>query len=83
MDNVKAKYGDKINFASSRDEAIDKADALVIATEWQVFRNPDFDVLADKMNNKVLFDGRNLYDLAEMQIRGFFYSSMGRKTVKS
>lgn len=78
MDNVKAKYGDKINFASSRDQAIDKADALVIATEWQVFRNPDFDVLADKMNNKVLFDGRNLYDVEEMKELGFYYNSIGR-----
>lgn len=78
MDNVKEKYGDKIRFATSRDGAIESADALVIATEWQVFRNPDFEVMAKKMNNKVIFDGRNLYDIDEMQDLGFYYSSIGR-----
>ncbi len=78
MENVKAKYGDKITFATNRDETIEKADALVIATEWQVFRNPDFEVLAKKMNQKVIFDGRNLYDIEEMKDLGFYYSSIGR-----
>lgn len=78
MGNVKEKYGNKINFALSRDEAIIGADALVIATEWQVFRNPDFNKLALKMNNKVIFDGRNLFDVNEMKELGFYYSSIGR-----
>ncbi|KJS04829.1 MAG: UDP-glucose 6-dehydrogenase [Flavobacteriales bacterium BRH_c54] len=82
MDNVKEKYGNKINFASDRDSALDGADALVIATEWQVFRNPDFNKLASKMNQKVIFDGRNLYDLTEMKELGFYYSSIGREVIQ-
>ena len=82
MANVKELLGDKIRFALSRDEAIVDADALVIATEWQVFRNPDFDKLATKMKQKVIFDGRNLYDVQEMRELGYFYSSIGRGLVK-
>ncbi len=82
MDNVKEKYGDKINFATDRDSALDGADALVIATEWQVFRNPDFSKMASKMNQKVIFDGRNLYDLKEMKELGFYYNSIGREVIQ-
>ena len=78
MDNVKERYGDKIKFCKSRDEAIENADALIIATEWQVFRNPDFDLMNEKMNQKVIFDGRNLFDIDEMKELGFYYSSIGR-----
>ena len=78
MDNVKAKYGDKVTFVGDRDSAIDGADALVIATEWQVFRNPDFDLMSEKMSQKVIFDGRNLYDIEDMKEKGFYYSSIGR-----
>ena len=78
MTNVKELLGDKINFALSKDEAVKDADALVIATEWQVFRNPDFDKLATIMKQKVIFDGRNLYDVDEMKELGYFYSSIGR-----
>jgi len=81
MSNVKALLGDKINFALSRDEAVDGADALVIATEWQVFRNPNFEVLSTKMKNKVIFDGRNLYDIEDMKELDFYYSSIGRKII--
>ncbi len=78
MDNVKALLGNKINFSLSRDEAVENADALVIATEWQIFRNPNFEVLANKMKNKVIFDGRNLFDNSEMKELGFYYNSIGR-----
>ncbi|MGE0562668.1 MAG: UDP-glucose/GDP-mannose dehydrogenase family protein [Flavobacteriales bacterium] len=78
MENVKEKYGDKISFANDRDEATKNADALIIATEWQLFRNPDFDKLAADMNQKVIFDGRNLYDVKEMKDLGFYYASIGR-----
>ena len=64
-------------------DALEGCDALLIATEWSMFRNPDFNRIKDSLNSAEIFDGRNLYDLAEMQNRGFFYSSMGRKTVKS
>lgn len=82
MENVKEKYGDKISFANDRDQAIKNADALVIATEWQLFRTPDFDKLAADMNQKVIFDGRNLYDVKEMKDLGFYYASIGRILVK-
>lgn len=82
MENVKEKYGNKISFANDRDEAIKNADALVIATEWQLFRTPDFDKLAADMNQKVIFDGRNLYDVKEMKDLGFYYASIGRILVK-
>lgn len=82
MDNVKAKYEGKIKFANSRDEAVVGADALVIATEWQVFRTPDFGLLSEQMNHKVIFDGRNLYDINEMKSLGFYYNSIGRILVK-
>lgn len=82
MDNVKAKYGDKIKFANNRDEALNNADALVIATEWQVFRNPDFKAMTEKMNAKVIFDGRNLYETQEMKDLGFYYNSIGRILVR-
>ncbi|PCJ28391.1 MAG: UDP-glucose 6-dehydrogenase [Flavobacteriales bacterium] len=83
MSNVKELLGDKINFALSRDEAVKNADALVIATEWQIFRTPDFDKLASQMNQKVIFDGRNLFDLDEMREFGFYYSSIGRALVSN
>lgn len=82
MENVKEKYGNRISFANDRDEAIKNADALVIATEWQLFRTPDFDKLAADMNQKVIFDGRNLYDVKEMKDLGFYYASIGRILVK-
>lgn len=78
MNNVKLKYGDKINFTENRDDALENADALIIATEWQVFRNPDFEAMAEKMNQKVIFDGRNLFDVEEMKELGFYYNSIGR-----
>ena len=82
MENVKALYGNKIIYATSRDEAIKNVDALVIATEWQLFRNPDFDKMAKDMKQKVIFDGRNLYDIAEMKELGFYYSSIGRNLIR-
>tara|TARA_R110001592_G_scaffold279760_2_gene547181 strand:- start:6194 stop:7510 length:1317 start_codon:yes stop_codon:yes gene_type:complete len=82
MGNVKAKYGDKVTFVGDRDAALLNADALVIATEWQVFRNPDFDLMIEKMNQKVIFDGRNLYDTQEMKELGFYYNSIGRILVR-
>lgn len=82
MDNVKGVIGDKIEYADNMYEAIDGADALVIATEWSVFRNPDFSKISSSLNQKVIFDGRNLYDLDEMHEKGYYYSSIGRELVK-
>jgi len=81
MDNVKAIYGNKITFAGSQNEAIENCDALLICTEWQVFRTPDFDVLETSLHNKVIFDGRNLYNLEDMEAEGSKYISVGRKEI--
>jgi UDPglucose 6-dehydrogenase len=81
MPNVKALLGDSIHFAENEYEALKGADALVICTEWGVFRNPDFDKMIALLKDKVVFDGRNLFDLSEMNERGFYYSSIGRAAV--
>ncbi|WP_412987498.1 UDP-glucose dehydrogenase family protein [Pontimicrobium sp. IMCC45349] len=82
MGNVKRKFGEKIVFADEMYEATNKADALVICTEWSLFRTPDFKRLKNNLNLPVIFDGRNLYDSVEMEKEGFFYSSIGRKNRK-
>lgn len=81
MPNVKQKLGNKIEFTPSMYEAVENVDALVICTEWSIFRTPDFQKLKDKMNEPVIFDGRNLYDVADVKSEGFYYSSIGRKTI--
>ncbi|WP_111683180.1 UDP-glucose dehydrogenase family protein [Winogradskyella tangerina] len=78
MPNVKRKLGDKISFASNMYDTLNDADALVICTEWSIFRTPDFNKVKSLMNNHVIFDGRNLYDLEDMEKEGFVYSSIGR-----
>ena len=79
MDNVKALIGTKIDFAENQYDALVNADALLIATEWSVFRNPDFEKMEDALTNKVIFDGRNLFDLQKMIDLGYYYNSIGRK----
>jgi UDPglucose 6-dehydrogenase len=79
--NVKKLLGDKIGYATDRYSALDGADALLIVTEWPVFRTPDFDFMKEKLKAPVIFDGRNLYDLARMKDHGFYYSSIGRKII--
>lgn len=81
MDNVKKLLGDKIKFVNDHYEALKDADALVIATEWSVFRTPDFRKVAANLKSKVIFDGRNLYDLKQMENLGFYYNSIGRKLI--
>ncbi|MCB0477790.1 MAG: UDP-glucose/GDP-mannose dehydrogenase family protein [Crocinitomicaceae bacterium] len=81
MANVKKVIGDKIKYVDHQYDALDGADALLIATEWSVFRNPDFKTIESKLKNKVIFDGRNLYDLDEMKNLGFYYESIGRNKI--
>ncbi len=81
MENVKRLLVNRIKFAKDEYSVLKGADALVICTEWGIFRTPDFDRISDLLNNKVIFDGRNLFDLEEMIERGFYYDSIGRKTV--
>ncbi len=79
--NVKKVFGDKIHYAADPYEATEDADALLIATEWSVFRTPEFETLSRKMKSQVIFDGRNLYDPAKMKGLGFYYNSVGRTVI--
>jgi UDPglucose 6-dehydrogenase len=81
MNNVKKIYGDKILFTENQYDVLKDADALLIVTEWSVFRTPDFDRIGSLMKAKVIFDGRNLYDLQKMIDCGFYYNSIGRRTI--
>ncbi len=81
MSNVKRKFGDALNYATGMYEATKDADALIISTEWSIFRTPDFKKLKELLNKPVIFDGRNLYELNDMEKEGFYYSSIGRKQV--
>lgn len=81
MENVRTLIGEKITFCNDAYSAVNNADALLIATEWPVFRTPDFDKLSTLLKNKVIFDGRNLYTLDEMRDLGFTYISIGRETI--
>jgi UDPglucose 6-dehydrogenase len=78
MGNVRALYGDRIRFAENPYDALQEADALVIATEWNEFRTPDFLRIVKNLKNKVIFDGRNLFDVEAIRGLGFHYVSVGR-----
>ena len=80
-DNVKKILGDKITYAKDMYSALDGADALLIATEWPEFKNPNFSLMAEKMINKAIFDGRNMFPLELPEQNNFFYKSIGRKLV--
>ena len=81
MDNVRGRIGEQIQYASDHMEALDGADALLICTEWQVFRNPNMEDVKSRLAAPVIFDGRNLYELDAMRDHGFYYKSIGRSTV--
>lgn len=83
MENVKGVFGDKIYFANDEYDALNGADALMIMTEWPVFRTPEFDKVESMLKSKVIFDGRNLYELGQMEELGFTYYSIGRKQVNA
>jgi UDPglucose 6-dehydrogenase len=82
MENVKRLIGDKITYASNEYEVLENADALLICTEWGIFRNPDFNKMKNLMKDHVIFDGRNLYEMDEMTTRGFYYASIGRNLIQ-
>ncbi len=81
MKNVKQLLGDAITFADSQYDTLKDADALVIATEWSEFRTPDFDRISSMLKNKAIFDGRNLFDLKQLEDLGYHYVSIGRRVV--
>lgn len=82
MENVRARYGERIAYAASSYGALQDADALVIVTEWNEFRKPDFGLMKRLMRQPVIFDGRNIYDPRKMAEKGFLYHSVGRKAVE-
>ncbi len=82
MENVKKLLGGNIKFAADQYETLQNADALIIATEWSLFRTPDFDKVSSLLKNKVIFDGRNLYSLEQMKQLSYYYCSIGREVVK-
>ena len=81
MENVKTVLGSKIQYCETPYDAAEGADAIFIATEWPEFRTPDFEKLSSILKGKVIFDGRNLYDIQSMKDLGYTYYSIGRKTV--
>jgi UDPglucose 6-dehydrogenase len=81
MENVKKQFNTKIQYCNTPYEAAEKADAIFIATEWPEFRTPDFEKLGTLLKGKVIFDGRNLYDLPLMKELGYAYFSIGREVV--
>jgi UDPglucose 6-dehydrogenase len=81
IETTKAVLGDKIKYCESSYEALDKADALIITTEWNEFRNPDFKKITASLKSPVIFDGRNLYDPVKMDEQNFTYYSVGRKAI--
>ena len=80
MEETQRIYGDRedLTLVGTKEAALRGADALVILTEWQAFRAPDFDLIAEKLKAPVIFDGRNLYEPARMEKRGFSYYAIGR-----
>jgi len=81
MPNVKRKYGEQIQYANNMYDAVAGTDALIICTEWSIFRTPNFSKLKSEMNEAMIFDGRNLYDINEIENEGFNYVSIGRKSI--
>jgi len=82
MENVKQVMGDKITFCESGYDTLNGSDFLVIATEWPEFRTPDFEKIGSLLSEKVIFDGRNLFDLDVVKKHGFSYYSIGRQDIK-
>ncbi len=81
MNNARLQLGDRITYADSQYNALEGADALIIATEWNEFRTPDFEEIRTRLKNPVIFDGRNLFELQQMRELNFYYESVGRNIV--
>ncbi len=81
MPNIEKRFGNKLNYSESMYTALKGADALLICTEWSIFRTPDYGKLKELLKNPVIFDGRNLYSVNDMEAEGFTYVSIGRKPI--
>jgi UDPglucose 6-dehydrogenase len=82
MDKAKLYLKDVLEYAQNQYDLLENADALLILTEWNEFRNPDFDIIKSLMTLPLIFDGRNIYDPEKMRKLGFSYYSIGRKSVR-
>lgn len=80
-ENVRKILGDEISYAPDMYSALEDADCLLIATEWSEFKNPNFDLMAARMKQKVIFDGRNMFALEQVENTAFRYKSIGRRTI--
>jgi UDPglucose 6-dehydrogenase len=78
MTNVKADYGEKLTYCDRPYDALTGADGLIVVTEWPEFRQPDFELLKTRLRDRVIFDGRNLYDPKSLETMGFAYYGIGR-----
>ena len=83
METSQRILGDSVEYCKTPYDALDNADALIIVTEWNEFRTPDYKKIRELLKYPVIFDGRNLYDLLKMEELGFTYYSIGRKAVIS
>ena len=83
FDSAKLIFGDKITYAKSAYDALNNADCMLLLTEWNEFRRPDFDKIKDLLKNPVIFDGRNQYNAKRLTERGIEYHSVGKKTEKT
>ena len=81
MHNMEKRFGNRIHYSKSMYAALKGADALLICTEWSIFRTPDYDRLKKLLKNPVIFDGRNLYNILDMEAEGFTYVSIGRRAI--
>lgn len=81
LENLAAVYGDQLSYASDAYAALDQCRALLVLTDWDEFRSPDFDRIRESLEQPVIFDGRNLYEAAWMQKNRFTYYSVGRPPV--
>ena len=83
MPNIEKLFGEKLKYSESMYAALEGADALLICTEWSIFRTPNYEKLKQLLKNPVIFDGRNLYNLNDMETEGFTYVSVGRKEINA
>ena len=81
MPNMKRIYGEQIEFCDDAYSALKDAESLIICTEWSEFISPSFEKMKKLMENPVIFDGRNIFDLEVMKNHGFHYESVGRKVI--
>ena len=81
MNNTRKHYQDRISYGADQYDCLNDADALIIATEWNEFRTPDFNKISSLLRNNAIFDGRNLFDLNIISELGFHYESVGRKSI--